>query len=430
MDPKFDINDPRWQLILRILQSSLFENSPRLSDFLRYICKLELTGRRNEINEHRIGVEVFGRSPSYNPGEDSIVRSQARFLRQRLDEYFRTIRNGEPLRVSIPKGGYVPLFEEISDLAPLAETSPTSASVSSDLEADLSLTNSPVQRTISRKTMLAAAGLLIFLGVIGVLIIRPKVSSFESPQDRFWKVVFDSHRALMIVPADSTLILIEELTGKPVSLQNYLDRGYLSQIQIPESIKTLSTADLEVSHYTSMADLNLVARLMQVPAIRQSRTEIRYARDLSISDAKQSNLILIGGSRANPWVELFADHMNFYVKYDWATHTNMVVNKAPHKGEAATYKDSSSGPMETVYGLVAFQASLDQDSNALLVAGTNSAGTQSAADFLLSGNALGEFLHQIQRNDGSIPHFELLLEAKSIHGNVPQSTIVTYRILP
>jgi hypothetical protein len=37
---------------------------------------------------------------------------------------------------------------------------------------------------------------------------------------------------------------------------------------------------------------------------------------------------------------------------------------------------------------------------------------------------------KIEREDGSIPHFELLLEARSLGGNVPESGIVAYRLVP
>jgi hypothetical protein len=106
------ISDDRWGLVERVLGSTIFEKSPRLRSFLRYICECELGGRREEINEHSIGVHVFSRAASYNPGDDSIVRSQARFLRQRLEEYFRGEGEREPLRIVIPKGSYVPFFEQ------------------------------------------------------------------------------------------------------------------------------------------------------------------------------------------------------------------------------------------------------------------------------------------------------------------------------
>ena len=120
MASDLDIDNPKWQLTTRVLNSTVFEKSPRLRSFLKFVCELELTGRHQEINEHQIGIEVFGRPPAYNPGEDSIVRSQARFLRQRLEEYFRTDGKNEPIRIVIPKGSYVPVFE--SNTVPTPET--------------------------------------------------------------------------------------------------------------------------------------------------------------------------------------------------------------------------------------------------------------------------------------------------------------------
>jgi hypothetical protein len=434
MAPSLDADNPRWQLTLRVLNSTLFEKSPRLRSFLKFICELELTGRHLEINEQQIGVHVFGRPPAYSPGEDSIVRSQARFLRQRLEEYFRTTGQLEPMRIVIPKGSYVPVFESNAANAPEAAPSSNSAVQLPTQPSAQSIDSSGSKPLVAKgakhvRTIAIAGVTLALLALIGVLLFHHSFPALQSPESRFWNSVFDPHRAQVIVPADSTLILVEELTGQPVSFQDYLNRNYLSNIALPKSLTTLTSVDLDNSHYTSMADLNLVSRIMRVPEIPQMRASIRYARDLSISDAKEDNLILIGGPRANPWVELFASHMNFYVDYDWKTHQNSVINKAPQNGESPIYVEASGG-MHRVYGLISFQPSLDREGHALLVAGTSSAGTQSAADFLLSGQSFGEFLHKIARSDGAIPHFELLLEARSVGGNVPQSTIVAYRLDP
>lgn len=434
MAPSLDTNNPRWQLTLRVLNSALFEKSPRLRSFLKFICELELTGRHLEINEQQIGVHVFGRPPAYSPGEDSIVRSQARFLRQRLEEYFRTAGQLEPMRIVIPKGSYVPVFEpNAGSASEAAQPSNSSGQLLAQplAPASDSTSSKPLVATRAKRILtIAIAGItLAFLGLIGVLLFRRNFPGLQSPESRFWNSVFDPHRAQVIVPADSTLILVEELTGQPVSFQDYLNRNYLSNIALPKSLTTLTSMDLDNSHYTSMADLNLVSRILRVPEIPQMRATIRYARDLSISDAKEDNLILIGGPRANPWVELFASHMNFYVDYDWKTHQNSVIDKAPQNGESSIYVEAS-GQMHRVYGLISYQPSLDREGHALLVAGTSSAGTQSAGDFLLSGRSFGEFLQKIVRPDGSIPHFELLLEARSVGGNVPQSSIVAYRLDP
>jgi hypothetical protein len=102
--------DTRWQLAQRIATSKSFAKSGFLLKFLLYVCERELTGRADEISEQQIGVHVFGRRPDYNPGEDNIVRSYARQLRQRLDLYFEEDGQQEKLRITIPRGGYVPVF--------------------------------------------------------------------------------------------------------------------------------------------------------------------------------------------------------------------------------------------------------------------------------------------------------------------------------
>jgi hypothetical protein len=418
MTVPLDPNDPRWQLMERVSSSPILEKSARLRAFLKYVCEMELTGRRFEINEQQIGIGVFGRSPAYSPGEDSIVRSQARLLRQRLEEYFRTTGKFEPVRITIPKGSYVPLFEPNPELAAEERTT----------QDPVALVVQPIkERSPISQRLLMGTFALVLLGLCGWAALRARPKSPNDSYARFWNTIFDPQRGQVIVPADSTLILIEEITGEQVTLENYLNRDYLAK---PSLTTGLSPSDLAGSNYTSMADLNLVARIMRIPDVRQMKADIRYARDLSISEAKEKNLVLIGGPRANPWVELFANRMNFYVDFDWKRHKNSVVNKQPAQGEAALFVEDAVASNSKVYGLIAFQASLDGEGNALLVAGTSSPGTQTAADFLLSDRLFKDYLAKIQRPDGSIPHFEVLLEAKSLRGNAPQSIIVASRVDP
>jgi hypothetical protein len=440
MNSPLDRTDPRWQLTLRVLHSSLFEKAPRLRSFLQFICEKELTGHRPEINEHAIGVQVFGRPDAYNPGEDSIVRSQARFLRQRLEEYFRSEGLQEPLHITIPKGSYVPVFEPA--LPPFAGATVAASAVgvqpspaeTPDESRAISPSEGKAVPSTTRKQRVwpwaAAAMVLVALTLLVLAFVRQPSKRLPGPERRFWSTIFDPHRNLLIVPADSTLILIEELTGRPVSLQSYLNRKYLDDLVLPKDLTTLTSSDLDGSHYTSMADLNLVARIVRVPFMQQSHSEIRYARDMSITDAKEDNLVLIGGPRANPWVELFAAHMNFYVDFDWKTRQNFVLDKAPRVGEQPLYTEGVKNGIARVYGLIAFQPSLDGEGDVLLVAGTSSAGTQTAADFLLNGRTFDEFLRKIQQPDGHIPHFEVLLEGRDLGGNVPQPAVVAYRLMP
>ena len=116
--------DPRWELVERIVASPCFVKSPRLCSFLIYICDLFLRGRADEINELNIGEALFDRPANYDPSADGIVRSHASRLRQRLDQYFSEEGAQEPIRLLIPKGGYMPVFEPHTLSTPQPETIP------------------------------------------------------------------------------------------------------------------------------------------------------------------------------------------------------------------------------------------------------------------------------------------------------------------
>src|ERR1700679_986003 len=104
-----------WHLACRIAASKLLCRSDLLPKFLLHICEQTLMGNSHNISENRIGIHIFNRPTDYNPGEDNIVRSYARTLRKRMDEYFESEGSHEPLRIVIPRGGYVPIFVTNAD---------------------------------------------------------------------------------------------------------------------------------------------------------------------------------------------------------------------------------------------------------------------------------------------------------------------------
>lgn len=112
--------------LVRILDSPQFSKSPRLQIFLQFVVSLTLEGRAAEIKESTIAAAVFGR---HDPSDDdSIVRSAARRLRARLAEYYLQGGAGDPVRIELPVGGYVPVFREQPDFsAPAPEECPAEA---------------------------------------------------------------------------------------------------------------------------------------------------------------------------------------------------------------------------------------------------------------------------------------------------------------
>src|ERR1700677_4663109 len=105
------IKDPRWEIIQRVVSSDRFSTSLRLREFLLYIGECAIRDSPKDATEQQIGIHVFQRSPGYNTSEDSIVRTHARLLRQKLSEYFSREGAAESVIIEIPKGHYLPVFQ-------------------------------------------------------------------------------------------------------------------------------------------------------------------------------------------------------------------------------------------------------------------------------------------------------------------------------
>src|SRR5215470_691903 len=97
-----------------VLQSPLFVRSPTLAHLLSYLCEKTFAGESGQIKEYSIAVDVFERPDSFDQDFDSIVRVQANRLRKRLAEYYNGEGASHRMRITVPVGQYVPLFEEVS----------------------------------------------------------------------------------------------------------------------------------------------------------------------------------------------------------------------------------------------------------------------------------------------------------------------------
>ncbi len=108
---KPDIDAPVRQQLARILASSTFHQGDRLKRFLSFIVLESIDGRRNELKEYVVGVQVFGKEESFDPRTDPIVRVQARRLRAKLVRYYREEGRTDDVIIELPKGGYAPVFK-------------------------------------------------------------------------------------------------------------------------------------------------------------------------------------------------------------------------------------------------------------------------------------------------------------------------------
>jgi TolB-like protein/tetratricopeptide (TPR) repeat protein len=105
--------------LARILESAEFTATPRRRKMLQYLVEELLAGRGGAIKGYAIGINVLGRGEDFDPDADPAVRLEARRLRHDLDSYYVSEGRNNPLRISIPKGRYVPRVER-QELIPAA----------------------------------------------------------------------------------------------------------------------------------------------------------------------------------------------------------------------------------------------------------------------------------------------------------------------
>jgi len=113
----------RGQLDL-ILRSRAFIQSHRIRRFLQFVVEESLLGQPHRLKEYLIGLEVFDRREAFDPRVDSIVRVEARRLRYKLEEYYRTEGREDTVRIILRKGSYVPIFEYRSSANGVSPISP------------------------------------------------------------------------------------------------------------------------------------------------------------------------------------------------------------------------------------------------------------------------------------------------------------------
>lgn len=107
-----------------ILRSRAFIQSHRIRRFLQFVVEESLLGQPHRLKEYLIGLEVFDRREAFDPRVDSIVRVEARRLRYKLDEYYRSEGREDGIRIVLRKGSYVPIFEYRSAANGVSPTSP------------------------------------------------------------------------------------------------------------------------------------------------------------------------------------------------------------------------------------------------------------------------------------------------------------------
>lgn len=415
--------DWRGQLVLRVTTSVTFQKSPRLTAFLQYVTEKALEAHPEEVTEQQIGVHVFRRPPGYDSGSDNIVRSQARHLRTRLEQYFATEGRAETAIIVIPKGTYLPTFVERPAAAPLLPTEV--------------ITPEPRFRSAALVAISVIAIILATVCIWQAVALRrapkPEQKAFSGAFGELWSNLFKKGQEVLVVVPDHTYMTVQASAHRVIGLSEYLSQEYGAELKDLASRSGLSKtlpgfADL---HLTGLYAVTNVARIGRIQHVYSQALTIRWPHDIGMRDLNSGNVILIGSRNSNPWVDLFEGNLNFDFRWDPGTDYNYCVNRSPQAGELAEYRPTVTGDTRVVYGGVAYVPTPQRQGSALIILGTSMAGSEIAAEFITNENLSAQLLDRFAAQaKGKIPYFEVLLRTTSIAGQAGRVEVVAQRIIP
>ncbi|MDM8161600.1 helix-turn-helix domain-containing protein [Labilibaculum sp. K2S] len=246
---------------------------------LRYL--VSATREDKILKETVIAIDVFGRDASFDPGSDSIVRSNIYNLRKKLNSYYLDEGNHDAVRFVIPKGSYRVVFK-------LAETE--------ELEQTPEL-RVATSNSISFKFLFPVSFVLMlvfaFLYFSGNRNFNTQKIENKNP---VWDYYLQSENPLIIVLGDYFMM---QKTQFPDSSFNYVRNP-----EINSQNDFMAYLDKNPEQKASMKKLgqsyfgeeipNCFFQLIQIFQKAHKPFSMKYASELSLSDVRMNDLIFVG----------------------------------------------------------------------------------------------------------------------------------------
>jgi hypothetical protein len=445
------------QALESILRSKHFVNAPKKKKFLHLICDFYLKGRAQELNEHMLGYDVFGRGNSYNPSDDPIVRVFAHEIRKKLDAYYGTEGANDPIRLDIPAGSYQPVFSRNLP-EPAAQVSEDALPIQPETEVEPALRRISLAKLSAMFAVLCLAIAVIVLAVSNRQLRRQmtegEIASDPAAYGAVWRsFLTDDNPPLVILsnppvlrftnPSDPEPLTkdsiplstetVEALKNKFVmnpevsikessgpagdSVESLGNRAVVERNQTPRLI-------LSTNVYTGMGEAIGLHYLTDFFRKASRSILLKQSRTLSAEDLKEHNVIILGGVWVNEWSSKLTRSEDFVF-----TGKGTIENRNPQPGEEREYIpqfDRLTGNLVVDYALITVKPNISAPNEVMLLAGVYSQGTEAATEYVTNKtyiDQLHERLQQASQSNGSPRYFQALLKV-GVENGIPTTISV------
>jgi hypothetical protein len=439
------------QALEGILSSKHFVNAHKKKKFLRLICDFYVEGRAQELNEHILAYDVFGRGSSYNPSDDPIVRVFAHEIRKKLEAYYANEGMHDPIRLEIPAGSYQPVFTRH-----LSEPKSVVAQVAIPIQPERE--TEPARRRFSPEKLVM--GLVLFCLVIAVIALallnrqlRQEVSQAQVVKDpatygEVWASFLKDNNPPLVIMSNPPVLRFtnpsdpEDATKDSIPLApeavKALKEKFVTNPEVSISESSGIAADgageargkvvvernriprliLSTNVYTGMGEAIGLHYLTDFFSKADRSIMLKQSRTLSAEDLKKHNVIMLGGVWVNEWSGKLTRSEDF-VFTDKAT----IENRNPQPGEEREYIpqfDRRTGNLVVDYALITIKPNIVDANKVMLLAGVYSQGTEAAAEYVTNKNYLDQLNQRLQqlKESGGAGYFQALLKV-GVENGIP-----------
>lgn len=401
-----------------LLIHPLFFQSKRYPALLRFVVEQRLDGNSDQVKERSIGIEVFGRPPGYDANADPVVRVTAGEIRKRLAQYYYDPAHAEELRIELPVGSYVPVFQRVVQTEP----SPTAVSAlppASSLET-WDQQSAPVQPDpISPRYTVPAhptghpfltvlmVAITLVLGLVTGYWFRQYRQSHAPPPVLPTQMVDDFWRPLTAAPGMVTICL-----GEPAR-DSSQDTDPAQVIQHPKLTEPLYFR-LRQSGLFALADVTTLSRIVPVLERQHKPFRVSAASEASFAQLREGPAVFIGAFD-NLWTMRLTRDLRF--GFDSVDGNALIVDRKSKTKTSWTF--AWTIPYEKLaadYAIVARYRDALTGQPVVMASGISEEGTEAAGE-LISNPADLETLLRNAPPDWRSKNIEAVIETQVIDGH-------------